>query len=341
MSDRPPPKVVTRADVARLAGVSTAVVSYVVNGGPRPVAPHTATRVRDAIAILGYRPNLTARALKLGTSGVLGLLVPDSSNPFYAELGLEIERATSAKGLALLLASSNSDRSLESRLIGDLAGRQLDGLVVAGTAGPPIPGVGRVPRVSTPIVYLDTPVPVPGYTTLSSNAQQGATLLTEHLRQVHGHKSVALLMGTHSQPWRDGRELGWQLAARNGNAADPPIIRVPFTREGGYEGGLQLLTVAAKKRARAVLASSDLQAVGLLRAAHELGIRVPEDLAIVAYDGTEESEYSWPPLTCARQRVRDIAETAVQVIVDQAEPSHQTFDIDLVIRRSCGCTPTS
>jgi len=335
MNGRPSRKVVTRADVARLAGVSTAVVSYVVNGGPRPVASHTANRVRDAIDLLGYRPNLTARALKLGTTGVLGLVVPDASNPFYAELGMEIERAASARGVALLVASSNSDLELESRLIGDLAGRQLDGLLVSGTAGPPVPGVGGVPRVSTPMVYLDSPVPVPGYTTITSNAQQGATLLTHHLQRVHGHRSVALVMGTHSLPWRDGRELGWQLAVRNRTA---PVVRVPFTRQGGYEGGLQLLS--GTNRPRAVLASSDLQAVGLLRAAHELGIRVSDDVAIVAYDGTEEAEYAWPPLTCARQRIRDIAEAAVQVIVDRAEPFHRVFDVDLVIRRSCGCTPT-
>ena len=89
MNDRHP-RVVTRADVARLAGVSTAVVSYVVNDGPRPVAADTAARVREAIEMLGYRPNASARARKLGTTGVLGLVVPDSSNPFYAELALEV-----------------------------------------------------------------------------------------------------------------------------------------------------------------------------------------------------------------------------------------------------------
>jgi LacI family transcriptional regulator len=135
MSERQP-RVVTRTDVARLAGVSTAVVSYVVNDGPRPVAAHTAARVRDAIEVLGYRPNASARALKLGTTRVLGLVVPDASNPFYAELALEIERAATARGLALLVASSNSDLDLEARLIRNLAARQADGLMVAGNAGP-------------------------------------------------------------------------------------------------------------------------------------------------------------------------------------------------------------
>ncbi len=335
MTPRGAGKAVTRGDVARLAGVSTAVVSYVVNDGPRPVAPATASRVRDAIDMLGYRPNATARALKLGTTGVLGLIVPDSSNPFYAEFGLEIEKSATARGLALLIASSNSDLELEIRLIRDMTGRQLDGLLVSGIAGPPVPGVGGVPRVSTPIVYLDSPVPVPGHTTFSSDAQSGATQLTEHLVRVHGHTSVALLMGTSSQPWRDGREVGWRLVMRNRGNPDARIVRAPFTRRGGYEGGRELLI--GRDRPRAVFASSDLQAVGLLRAAHELGVRVPEDLAIVAYDGTEEAEFSWPPLTCAQQRVGEIAGQAVRVITDREKASHRVFEPDLVVRRSCGC----
>src|SRR5689334_914138 len=88
-------KAVTRDDVARYAGVSSAVVSYVVNDGPRPVAAATAARVRDAIELLGYRPNAAARALKVGSSGLLALVVPDSSNPFFAEFSLEIEKVAS------------------------------------------------------------------------------------------------------------------------------------------------------------------------------------------------------------------------------------------------------
>ena len=326
---------VTRADVARLAGVSTAVVSYVVNDGPRPVAAETASRVREAIEMLGYRPNATARALKLGTSGVLGLVVPDSSNPFFAELGLEVEKAATARGLALLIASSNSDLDLEARLISDMTGRQLDGLLVSGAAGPTAPGLRGIPRMSVPIVYLETPIPIPGYTTFSSDAQSGATQLIEHLVDVHGHADVALLMGLHSLPWKDGREVGWEMLMHGRSGPAARAVRFGFPRQGGYEGGLELLS--GPDLPTAVFASSDLQAVGLLRAAHELGLRVPEDLAVVAYDGTQESEYSWPPLTCARQRIGDIAESAVRAIVDREEAAHRVFDVDLVVRRSCGC----
>ncbi|WP_344809279.1 LacI family DNA-binding transcriptional regulator [Microlunatus ginsengisoli] len=326
---------VTRADVARLAGVSTAVVSYVVNDGPRPVAADTAARVREAIEMLGYRPNASARALKLGTTGVLGLVVPDSSNPFYAELALEVERSATRRGLALLVASSNSDLELESRLIQDLASRQVDGLLVSAISGPPriTAGASRIP---VPLTYLDAQLPVEGVSTVSSDGEAGARMLVQHLLRVHGHSTVALLMGTASTGWVDGRELGWQRTLREHGAPDAPLERAPFSRKGGYEGGLRLLR--GRGRPAAVFASSDLQAIGLLRAAHELGIAVPGELAVVAYDGTEESEYCWPPLTCARQRIADIAEAAVNAVLDGRAPTHRVFDVDLLIRRSCGCT---
>lgn len=98
----------TRADVARFAGVSTAVVSYVVSGG-RPVAPRTAARVREAVDILGYRPNLSARALRKGSTEMLGLILSDSTNPYFAEFAREIEIVAAERGYALLTANAHGD----------------------------------------------------------------------------------------------------------------------------------------------------------------------------------------------------------------------------------------
>jgi LacI family transcriptional regulator len=330
-------KAITRADVARYAGVSSAVVSYVVNGGPKPVAPATAARVREAISILGYRPNVNARALKVGTTGMLGLVVPDSSNPFFAEFGLEIERAATERGLALLIANSNSDADLEARLIIDLVGRQVDGLIVSGAAGPPrsrAPGEGRL---GTPTVYIDSPLPARGFDTIGSDSQEGARQAVDHLLDVHRHETVALLIGSGVRTSVDERETGWQRALRDAGRTDGSVVRAPFTREGGYRGGLRLLE--GRPRPSAVFASNALQAVGLLRAAHELGVRVPEELAMVAFDGTQECEFCWPPLTSARQRIQEMADAAVRTVLDRADspPTHQLFPVDLVVRRSCGC----
>ncbi len=126
-----PRPTVTHVDVARRAGVSTAVVSYVVNNGPRQVAPATAARVHAAIEELGYRPNLNARALRLGTTDLIGLVVPDSSNPFFAELAQGIERAAAQHGYSMVLVNSNNSGEQERLKVESLANRRVSGLLVA------------------------------------------------------------------------------------------------------------------------------------------------------------------------------------------------------------------
>ena len=111
----------TRKDVARYAGVSTAVVSYVVNGGPKKVAPATEAKVQDAIRLLGYRPNAAARALKLGSSETIGLVIPDNSNPFFSLLAHAVEDAAAELGFALVLTNSDGNLAKERRNIRNLA----------------------------------------------------------------------------------------------------------------------------------------------------------------------------------------------------------------------------
>ena len=122
---------VTRKDVARYAGVSTAVVSYVVNGGPKKVAPATEAKVQDAIRLLGYRPNAAARALKLGSTETIGLIIPDNSNPFFSLLAHAVEDAAAELGFALFLTNSDGNLAKERRNIRNLAARQVDGVVLA------------------------------------------------------------------------------------------------------------------------------------------------------------------------------------------------------------------
>src|SRR4249919_4237704 len=129
---RPP----TRADVARYAGVSTAVVSYVVNDGPRRVAPATAARVRAAIEILKYRPNVNASALKKGSTEMLGVVLPDITNPFYAEYAHALVVAAAAHGYVLAVATSDANEAQERRIVNDLANRHVDGMLIS-TVLPP------------------------------------------------------------------------------------------------------------------------------------------------------------------------------------------------------------
>jgi LacI family transcriptional regulator len=328
-------RAVTRADVARYAGVSTAVVSYVMNGGPRRVAPETAARVREAIARLEYRPNVHAQALRRGTAEMIGLVLSDPTNPFFVEFVAAIGEAAFDYGRAVVIASARARPDTEMILVDDLVRRQVDGLIVASVFSRPDLTLGRSPR-QTPIVFIDAPGAIPGYASIGTDGLQGAALAVEHLARVHHHRAVGLVVGGMDSPSADPREQGWQRAVRAAGLEDGPIARVEWSREGGHEGGHRLLS--SPNPPTAIFASSDLQAVGLLRAAHERGLRVPEDLAVIGFDGTKESEFCWPPLTVVAQPIREMARMAVQLVLDEQRPEGYTaFRGELVVRQSCGC----
>ncbi len=331
----PPGRAVTRADVARYAGVSTAVVSYVVNGGPRAVAPQTAARVREAIDLLNYRPNVHAQALRRGSTHVIGLVLSDPGNPFFTEFAAAIGTEAARYDRALMMATSRASEDAEARLIDDLVRRQIDGLIVASVFGRPDLTVGRANR-NTPTVWIDASSAFPGYASVGPDGYQGAGAAVEHLVEVHGHRAVGLVVGGAGGGSADPRERGWRQALTSAGLEPGPAVWVDWSREGGYEGGHRLLSLANPPTA--IFASSDLQGVGLLRAAHERGVRVPEDLAVIAFDGTKESEFCWPPLTVIAQPIQEMARTAVRLVLDPDRPeTYERFVGQLVIRQSCGC----
>ncbi len=331
-----PRPTVTHVDVARRAGVSTAVVSYVVNNGPRQVAPATAARVHAAIEELGYRPNLSARALRLGTTDLIGLVVPDSSNPFFAELAQGIERAAAEHGYSMVLVNSDNSGEQERLKVESLASRRVSGLLVASAVARHQLDLGN--RQGIPTAILNTDGPIPGFHTIGPDFRQGAQTAVEHLLNVHKARNVALATGGSLQSVEtNSREQGWSDALTHNRRPQGPVVEEDFTREGGHRMGLKL--IAVRELPDAVFATNDLQAIGILRALHEANIRVPEDVALVSFDGTRESEYSWPALTVVRQPIAAMAQAAVAAVLDppQATPQHTTFDTELVIRRSCGC----
>ena len=308
-------------------------MSYVVNGGPRPVAPATAARVLDSIAALGYRPNASARALRAGSTMLLGLIVPEIANPLFAELALAVEAAAAVRGYTLLLANSGNDPELERRHILSLVGRQIDGLLLTSS-------LSRADLVDvrlgeTPTVLLNTFQQTPGFVGVGVDAYAGAYEATSHLIG-HGHARVALVIGEQNAS-DELREQGWRHAVRDAGLADGPVARQAWSRAGGYLAGQELF--AGTSYPPAVFVCSDLQAIGVLRALRERGLRVPSDVAVVSFDGSEDSEYSAPRLTVMRQPVQNIAADAVERVLD-VPGNGVAFSLhvpELIIRDSCGC----
>jgi len=342
-------KPITRDDVARMAGVSSAVVSYVVNGGPRAVSPANTAKVRQAIRALGYRPNAAARALALGSSEMLAMIVPDAMNPFFAMLARAVENAAAERGYTLLLADSQASLRTERRLIKNFAARRVDGLFLWSELLEP--DLIDLELADIPVVLLNhgtdlatagDPVSMKhtaeghGASSVGVAFQDGARMAVEHLIG-HGHERIGLVMGTNAGGDRDTREAGWRQGIENAGLIPGPVLRVPFTREGGYYAGQELL--ARIERPTAVFVSSDQQAVALLCALHEGGIRVPEDMAVFSFDGSPESEYTWPRLSTVAQPVADMARAALDALLEPPAEEVQTkvFPAELILRASCGC----
>jgi LacI family transcriptional regulator len=324
------PRRATRADVARYAGVSPAVVSYTVNSGPKTVAPATRARVLEAIRVLGYRPNAAARTLKVGLTKMFGVVVPDSSNPFYALLGHALEDAAAARGYALIVANFDGPPEELAHDIRNLASRQVDGMLIAAGVG--MADLAAISQTGTRTVLLNQFEPVTGIPSIGPDLYRDGREAVQHLIW-HGHKRIGFVgeLGPNDQ-----RHRGWADAISAAGLEAGPVGAGSYTREGGYSAGKKLLAEAS--RPTAIFVSSDMQATGVLRALHEAGLDLPREMAIVSFDGSPESEYSWPALTTMRQPVREMAVDAIERLISPLDkPEFARYSSQLIVRQSCGC----
>jgi len=324
-------KRVTRADVAQLAGVSTAVVSYVLND-TGSVSAATRQRVREAIDMLGYQPNVNARALATGSSKLLGLIVPTIGNPLFGEFAVGIEAAAVERGYTVLIASSEDDEAVERRHVASLVERQVDGLLLINSSFSRASlesARGRGTRT-----VLNALGEIPGYATVGPDAVDGARAATRHLIE-HGHADIGLVIGRHLGVGLEAREEGWLRALADAGLSPGPIGCDDFSRAGGYAAAREIFS--GGRRPTALFVSSDLQAIGVLSALHDLGLRVPEDVALISFDGSEETAYSIPPLTTVRQPIQEMSATLLElVLAPEAPVGHRVFPTRLVLRASCG-----
>lgn len=320
------PRRVTRADVARLAGVSTAVVSYTLNeSSQKKVSEATRARVLQAVATLGYRPNAAARALKLGSTAQLGLVVPGVLNRFFADLTDHLEREAAERGLALLVTSS---RDGVDPAVARLVDRQVDGVIL--TSGVDDAQIRRIAELGVPAVLINREGAA-GVAGVGVDRYQGARLAVGHLVE-HGHRDIAYIGRPHQTAQR---YRGWVDALAAVGAPPGPVIASEFSREHGYRAGQAL--AEREDRPPAVFISSDEQAVGALLALHEAGVAVPDEVAVASFDGSQESAFCWPPLTTAAQPLAAMAWHVVERLVGAGPGADVELPAELVVRRSCGC----
>jgi LacI family transcriptional regulator len=314
---------VTMADVARRAKTSVAVVSYVLNDGPRPVAAATRARVLAAATDLGYRRDRVAAALRSGSSGLIGLVLPDPGNPYFATLGRRLEEALARAGRLTVVANSGYDPHRQADAIEKFLAARVDGVIIVSAAGAGDPaGVARA--AGTPVVYVHHRPHRSPTALVAADHTAAVSIAAEHLRE-HGYDRVALLAGL-----TDAGPAGAMVAAWRGE-----LLRGECTREAAARLTEDL--AAQGRLPRGLVTATDEQAIGVLAAAARLGHTVPDRLAIVSCDGSPDTGFTVPALTVVEQPLTEMARHAVRRLLREPDTAPGSLRARLVVRRSCGC----
>lgn len=336
----------TIKEVAKLAGTSAAAVSATLNGSRSKsirVGAATRQRIVEAAAQLGYLSNPVARSLATGRSKVLGLMLPyveafTDHNPFCAQAtnGVLSEMVRRHYNLMLYTGASVTNGSHAAMMVDS----RVDGLVLVL---PPADSAVFLKCESRHIPYVSIlREPIEGTLTVNSNDFEGGRIGAQHLVSM-GHKRIAHLMGNEGIVTTAPRFEGYKRALSvAGIGLDESLVaRAGFDWRGGYAATKELLSRPAHKRPTAVFAANDLCAEGAIRAIRELGMSVPEDVAVVGYDDTWFATMTQPALTSVRMPIEEMGALAVRMLVDRVEGReienpHPILPVSLTIRSSCG-----
>jgi LacI family transcriptional regulator len=324
--------------VAARAGVSFTTVSHVLNG-TRRVSDSARERVERAIAEMGYAPSAVARALKMSETCILGVLVPNITNPFFAELTRGIEDCCRRTDYSVFLCNSDDDPERQARYLQTLLERRVDGLLLAAAAGEASPLAQRLAASRVPTVVVDRSIPGLAADLVRVDHQGGARMAVEHLLGL-GHRAIACIAGPSEFAVSRARVAGWREAmADAGIETDPNwLVEGDFSAAAGHALALQLL---ARGDLTALFASNDLLAIGALRAAAERGIPVPGAVSVIGFDGIDLGGYAYPALTTVGHPIRAMGETAATVLIEriaESPASHREVVLapQLLMRESTG-----
>jgi LacI family transcriptional regulator len=330
---------ITMRDVAHHAGVSIKTVSRVVNSEGE-ISSDTRQRVLKVVEELGYRPNLVARSLVTRRTGIFGLVIPDITNPFFAELTRGVQQVARDAGHSLIICSVDESYDLEVQAVRSLISQSVDGIVMhcSFVSQLTLPVIAKSLPDSLPVVAINTKDIRGSFSRLETRNYEGARLAMDYLF-AHGHTRIGMLGPLMLENDTPRRVRGYRDAfAQRGLRADPCWeTHVTPTISAGYASARALLT--QQPELTALFCYNDLMAIGALRACSELGRRVPDDIAVVGYDDIQLAELVTPALTTVRVEKNALGQRAMHMLLEQiANPEHATvreeFDVALIVRES-------
>ena len=305
---------VSLKDIAKRAGVSLATVSNVVNGY-RPVGEQTRLRVQQAIDELGYTPNLSARHLRSGRTGIIALAIPELNNPYFAELAGAATREARDHGYTLLIDYTDSDKEKELVLLEGFRERVIDGLILSPVQ---LTRDDVLARISDkPLVLIGENVYDVPYDHIAIDNVAASHVAVQHLVSLGRHRIA--FIGAHPDIYRQPAHLrlrGYQEALAAAGLPFDPALVAPAHQFGRPDGlaGMKLL-LSLPEPPDAVFAYNDLIAIGAMRAIVEAGLRVPEDVAVIGFDDIEEGRFANPSLTTISPDKERIGQLSVRSLI--------------------------
>lgn len=330
----------TMRDVARLAGVSTATVSAVINGAFN-VSPERKSKVQNAIAALDYQPDAIARSLKTGRSNTIGIVVPDITNAFYPEVVRGAEEAAQDAGYSVLLCDSSESARNEERLLSVLASRRVDGILLVTTINSR--AHERIARQSLPVVFVDHLPPMATANTVCTDNVQAGQLAAEHLIQL-GHRRIGMIAGNPTLSSHRDRLEGFRKTMQENHLLifDEHLIRGEVCVEDGLAAGHRLLDLA--RPPTAIMATTYKLLLGLLQAVDERGIVVPNELSVLGFDDYLWNRHFNPTLTSVAQATRELGRSSFELLRqliqnpsdEKTKPVHVLLPAELRVRNSTG-----
>ncbi|MDP4130245.1 MAG: substrate-binding domain-containing protein [Bacteroidota bacterium] len=332
-------------DIAKQVGVSTALVSYVLNNKEKEarVGKEVAEKVRRAARKLNYQPNLIARSLQSGRTQTLGLIVADISNPFFSYIARVIEDAANQHGYTVIIGSSDEQASKSATLIGAFLNRQVDGLIIA-------PAEQSEKQLRTllndgfPFVLIDRYFPGLSANSVHIDNYRSAYDASEHLIR-KGYRRIAMVAYETALPHMQERIRGY-LAALKANGIRTKrnwMMKTGFTNlDQDVQTGLRKM-LDGKERPDAFFFATNSLAVAGLKYIYREGIRVPEELGIISFDESDVFDFFYAPVTYVRQSIEDIGKTALDLLMKQmknpnGKKEQILIDTKLIIRKSTART---
>ena len=337
--DKPGRRSVTIMDVAHHAGVSKSTVSLVLRNSPL-IAPATTARVRQSAAALGYVYNRQAADLRRNSSNMIGIVINDLGNPFFAEMLVGMERRLVDSGFISLMAHTDERLDIQERVLTSMHEYHAQGVILCPAFGTPAALLERTRLSGIPLVIVVREPESGSYDFVGADHQRGTFEATRHLIE-QGHRRIVFLGRVGGGPVYDLRRAGFARAMQEGNfRVDPAwFINISLGREGGREGIRQAL--ALNPSPTAAVCYNDVVAFGAMSELGEHGLAVGRDFAITGFDGVAAAAHTNPPLTTADVGPGSLGAFGADALLERlshpdAPPIRRLIEPKLVVRQSSG-----